>query len=526
MRALATNIGLFSWAVLAQALFPIYNTALDLVLLAGALVPGLIMLVRRRTGPALLRVGVALSAAALVHRFSSRLLGLLREEGHQAVGPLCLAHLWAFVLALILTFAVFSRRGFAARVASAALFGFLLILGMGIAAPDFMVDVQLKYALGRSIEARRGLERAILTFSNVSGRERLDEAIRTCSRFGLLSLSRFQLESLSDRFFDSPFADDARLVAEVLLGPKPRDEALAGLEPLLLSRRFEFEIEGWTALKLSDWTQLFRSQAVSREMLLDVADRRIRAGQLADAEAALNAVIASGNGPDAAKAIGMLLGIYDKVLHDVEGGLNCLGRVLAVIPECAFLPAAREALGRVDESTHQKLESIASTEDDDRMRALAHLRLFFSAEYSSDEASASRHLDELVWLSNSGLGSLDLGLRLYRHATRLQRAAGLRVIRAGIELCEGFEAPFLLLASQLDMPDELSDVHEIALRRLVALQEGSLFFHDGLSQLTMLLLKQGRQHEANELLIMHSEHLDLLSDDDLARRASDLLRQY
>jgi hypothetical protein len=341
-----------------------------------------------------------------------------------------------------------------------------------------------------------------------------------------LSLPRFQLESLSDRFFDSPFADDARLVAEVLLGPKPRDEALAGLEPLLLSGRFEFEIEEWTALRLSGWTQLFSSQAVSREMLFDVADRRIRAGQLADAEAALNAVIASGDGPDGAKAIGMLLGIYDKVLHDVEGGLNCLGRILEVIPECAFLPAACEALGRLDESTHRKLELIASAHEDDRMRALAHLRLFFSAEYSSDEANASRHLDEFMSLSNSRLASLDLGFRLYRRASRLQGAAGLRLIRAGIELCEGFEAPFLLLASQLDMPEELSDVHEIALRRLAALQERSLFFHDGLSQLTTLLLKQGRPHEANELLVMHSGRLDLLSDDDLARQARDLLRQY
>lgn len=453
------------------------------------------------------------------------------------------------MLALLLTFSVFSRRGFEARVASAVVFGFLLILGMGIAAPDFMVDVQLEYAINRSVEARENLEKTVSSllgvsvdehayelpqrpggapfpFTNISGRQRMNELARKCSQLGIFSLPRLQLESLSDRFFDSPFADDARLVSELLLGHKPRDEALAGLEPLLLSHRLEFELESWTALRLGAWAHLFGSQAVSHEMLLGVADRRMLAGQLADAEAALNAVIASRDEPNTEKAIMMLFGIYDYWLGDVEGGLNRLDGLLNVAPECVFAPEVRATFAEIDESTHRQLEAIASSQENNRMRALAHLRLFFTAERCSDDATASHHLDELTSLSDNGLSRLELGLRLYRRASREQGAAGLRLIQAGMELCEGLEAPFLLLASRLPMPDGLSDVHEIALRRLVAHHERSMFFRDGLSQLVTLLEKQGRSHEANELLIMHAERLDLLSDDDLARRARDLLRQY
>ncbi len=519
MPALAAYVCLCVWVVLAQGLFPIYNTLLDLALLVAALTPGLIMLARRRLGQTLLTFGITLSGAALILRFAARLLGLLRWDGHQAVVPLCLAHLTAFVLALLFTLAVFARRGFRVRMASAVLFGFLLILGAGITAPDFMVDVQLKYAIGRAIEARRGMERIIQTFGNVAGGERLDDSVRKCSQFGLLALPRFQLESLSERFFDSQLADDARLVADLLLGPKTRDEALVGLGPLLLSRRLEFEVEDWTALRLSKWPHLFRSQSLWREMLFGVTERRMRTGQLADAEAALNAVITSGDGADGAKAIGMLLGMYHGVLGDVEGGLVCLGRVLEAVPEYAFLPAARDAFGQFDENTRRRLNLIASTHNDAHVAALAHLRLFFSAKRSSDEAGASRHLDDVMRLANGPLARLELGLRLHQRAKKVDGAAGLRLLRAGVELCDGLEAPFLLLASQLDVPDELSDLPEIALRRLVTLHEESIFWHDGLERLVELLRTQGRHQEANELLVTHSEHLDLLSGDELVRGA-------
>jgi len=514
MRTLALYVGLCVWVVLAQGLFPIYNTLLDVVLLLAALIPGAITLARRRLNPALLRFGIALSGAALVLRFGARLLGLLRWDGHQAIGPLCLAHFIACVLTLLFTFAIFTRRGFQVRVAAAVLFGFLLILGAGIAAPDIMVDAQLKYAIGRAIQGRRILERAILIFSDASVGQ-LDDVVRKLSRFGLLGLPRMQLDSLSERFFDSRFADDARLVADLLLGPKPRDEALIGLEPLLLSRRLDFEIESWTAHRLRRWPQLFRSQTVSREMLLGVAQRRMREGELADAEAALNAVIESGDSADGAKAIGMLLAIHDGVLGDVEGGLTSMHRVLEAVPEYLFLPAARDAFGRLDERTHRRLELIVSTRNDAQVRALAHLRLFFSAKRASNEPSASQRLEDFTQLANGDLARLELGLRLYRAAKKAGGAVSLRFIRAGVELCDGLEAPFLLLASQLDVPDELSDLPEIALRRLVTLHEESIFWHDGLARLVALLRKQGRNREADEILATHCEHLDLLSADEL-----------
>jgi len=518
MRTLALYVGLCIWVALAQGLFPIYNTLLDLALLVAALIPAFIMLARRRLGQTLLTLGITLSGAALVHRFAGRLLGLLRWDGHGAVGPLCLAHFTAFVLGMLFTFAVFTRRGFQVRVASAVLFGFLLILGAGITAPDFMVDAQLKYAIGSAISARRGLERIILTFSNVPGRP-LDDAVRESLRVGLLGLPRFQLKSLSERFFDSRFADDTRLVADLLLGPNPRDEALIGLEPLLLSRRLEFEVEDWTALRLAEWPQLFRSQGLWREMLFGLAKRRVREGKLADAEAALNALITSGNGSDGAKALAMVFKIYDTILGDIEGGLTSMERVLQAAPEYAFLPAARDAFGRLDEDTRRRLKLIASTQGDAQVRALAHLRLFFSARRSSNELIAWRHLDEVMRLASGELARLELGLRLYQRAKKVGAAASLRFIRASVELCDGLEPPFLLLASQLNVPDELSDLPEIALRRLVTLHEESIFWHDGLARLVALLRRQGRRQEANELLITHSEHLDLLSADVLVRGA-------
>ena len=80
-----------------------------------------------------------------------------------------------------------------------------------------------------------------------------------------------------------------------------------------------------------------------------------------------------------------------------------------------------------------------------------------------------------------------------------------------MELCDGLEAPFLLLASGLDVPDELADLPEIALHRLVALHEDSIFWRDGVARLMALLRKQGRNREAEELLVTHSEQIDILS---------------
>jgi len=515
MRMLAAYVGLCVWVILAQGLFPIYNTLLDIVLLIAALIPGAIMLARRRTGAMPLALGIGLSGAALISRFAARLIGLLRWDGHQATGLLCLAHFAAFLLAILLVLAIFMRHRFGARLVSAILFGFLLALASGIAAPDYLIDAELKYAIGQGIEARKMIE-WVLSSEPILPKQR--QAVNTKqgrTLLNLLRLPRLQLASLSNRFFDSSFADDARLIADLLLSPKPRDEALRDLEPLLLSRRLEFEIEGWTALKLARWRELFGSQDMSREMLFGVAERRLRAGELADAVAALNAVIMRGNGSDGARAINMLFSIHDDVLGDVEGGLLNMLRMLETVPEYVFLPAAQEAFGRLNDETRRRLQQIASNHADAEIRALAHLRLFFLATRASNEASASWHLDEVMRLPSGPLARLELGLRLYRRAERVGGAAAVQLLRAGMELCDGLEPPFLLLVSQLDVPAELADLPEIALRRLVALHADSIFWQDGLARLRALLLRQGRSREADGILVTHSRRIDLLSDDNV-----------
>ncbi len=513
MRTLAAYVGLLAWVVLAQGLFPIYNTLLDVVLVIAALIPGVIMLARRRTGAVLLPLGLCLSGTALIFRFAARLIGLLRWDGDQAIDLLCLAHFVAFLLAILLVLAIFMRHRFRVRLVSAILFGFLLVLGSGIAAPDYVIDAELKYAIGQGIDARKMIE-WILSSEPISAKQR--HAIDTSRERALLNLfrlPRLQLTSLSDRFFDSSFADDARLVADLLLSPKPRDDALRDLEPLLLSRRLEFEIEDWTALKVAEWRELFGSQDVAREMLLGVAERHMQAGYMADAVAALNAVIMRGNGPDGARAMDMLLHIHDDVLGDVEGGLLNMQRVLEAAPEYAFLPAAQEAFGRPNAETRRRLQRISSNHADPAIRALVHLRLFFLATRSKDEASASWHLDEIMQLPSSPLARLELGLRLHRQAKDMRGVAFLRHLRASMNICDTFEPPFLLLASQLDMPDELADLPEIALNRLVTLHADSIFWQDGLTRLEALLLKQGRNREAAALPIAYSEQIDLLSAD-------------
>ncbi len=525
MRSLATYIGVFAWMALAQALLPIYNTLADLLLLAAALVPGLIMLTRRHVSTRISTLGIALAATALVYRFANRLFGLIEWDGHTAIGLLFLAHLAAFVLALLMTFAVFSHRGFRIRLASALSFGFLLILSAGIAAPDSAVDVQLKYAIGNGVRARHEVESLAGFWGDAMGGAELDRAVRSCARSGLLSLPRLQLKSLSDRFFDSPFADDARLVAEVLLGPKSERQALAGLEQELLSRRFDFHVESWTAIALVPWQRLFRTQFVSNAMLLAIAKRRIQAGQLADAEAALDALISSRNAYYGGIAVGLVLDIYDRKLDDVEGGLLFIRRLLETVPEYALLPAARDAMGHLGDDTRARLWTIASSHRDDQIRALAHLRLFFSAKHCSNDASASRHLDVALGLSTGKLDRVCLSLMLYDEAQRARGAEGLSLARAGLELCDGLAPPFLLLASQLAARGERSGISEVALRRLITLHPKSIFWDEGLRQLVALLDAQGRHDEANDVILANLSQLDLLPDDALARRGAKLLRR-
>ena len=525
MRALATYVGVFAWMVLAQALLPIYNTLPDLLLFAAALVPGLVMLARRHVRTRLSALGIALSAVALVYRFANRLFGLIRWDGHPAIGLLCLAHLAAFVLASLLTFAVFSHRGFRIRLTSALSFGFLLILSAGIAAPDSAVDVQIKLAIGNGIQARREVEALAGFWGDARGGEKLDRAVRFCARSGLLSLPRLQLKSLSDRFFDSPFADDARLVAEVLLGPKSERQALADLEQELLSRRFDFHVESWTAIALKPWRRLFRTQFVSNRMLLAIAKRRIETGQLADAEAALDALITSRSAPCGAMSLGLLLDIYDRELGDVEGGLLFVRRLLDTAAEYAFLPAAQDAMGRLSDDTRARVSAIASGRRDDQTRALAHLRLFFFAKRCSNDASALSHLDAALRLSTGKLARVCLGLMLYEGAQRAGGAEGLSLARAGLELCDGLAPPFLLLASQLAARGASYEVSEVALRRLIMLHPKSIFWDEGLRQLVAILDAQGRQDEANDVILTNLSRLDLLSDDALARRGAKLLRR-
>ena len=525
MRTLATYIGVFAWMALAQVLLPMYNTLPDLLLLGAALVPGVVMLARRRISARISALGIALSAAALVYRFANRLFGLIKWDGQAAIGLLFLAHLAAFVLASLLTSAIFAHRGFKLRLASALSFGFLLILSAGIAAPDFAVDVQLKYAIGNGIQARHEVESLARFCGDAVGGAELDRAVRSCARLGLLSLPRAQLVSLSDRFFDSPFADDARLVAEVLLGTKSERQALAGLEPDLLSRRLDFHLETWTAIALKPWQRLFHTQFVSNEMLLVIAKRRIEAGQLADAEAALDGLITSGSASHGAMAFRLLLDIYDGRLGDVEGGLLLMRRLLETIPEYALLPAAQDAMGNLTDDTRARLSAIAISDRDGQIRALAHLRLFFSAERASDDASASCHLDAALRFSRGKLARMCLGLMLYDEAERAGPPEGISLARAGLELCDGMQPPFLLLASQIAARAERVDVSEVALRRLVMLHRRSIFWRQGLRRLVALLDARGRHDEAEDVILTNLGQLDVLSDNALARRAANQLTE-
>ena len=142
----------------------------------------------------------------------------------------------------------------------------------------------------------------------------------------------------------------------------------------------------------------------------------------------------------------MVLNIYDSVLGDVEGGLTSMERVLQAAPEYVFLPAARDVFGRFDENTHRRLKLIPSTHDGAQVRALAYLRLFFSAKRSSNEVIASCHLDEVLQLASGGLARLELGLRFYHRAKKAGGAASIRLMRGGVELCDGLEPPFLPIA--------------------------------------------------------------------------------
>ncbi|MBN1594282.1 MAG: hypothetical protein JW941_13650 [Candidatus Coatesbacteria bacterium] len=511
MRPLAVYIGLLVWLVLAQGLFPVYNTHLDILLMVAALVPGAIMLVRRQIRPAALALGMGLSCAALISRFATRLLGLIRWDGSEALFALGLAHFVAFILAVLFALAILLRKNFRARIACALSFGFLLAVAAGIMAPDYLVDEELRYAIGQGISARELIEQI------GRGPSEKSEAASSDWNFASITLARLprvQLESLSDRFFDSPLADDARLISSLLLSPCPRRLVLEKLEPLLLSRRLDFHLEEWTASRLLKWRGLFRAQNLSREMFFEIAQRRLKEGRIADALAALNELVIFGDGDDGARAIGMILRIQDTVLGDVEGGLAALLKLLDSSPEYAFLPSARQEFGEFPSDIRERLTRIASENQDTQIRSLAHLRLFFSAQLASNEIGAAKHLAEIRRLATGTLSEIELSMTIMRNAQAAGGEAGVEQFSIALEFCRNLEAPILMHVSDLDLPEQLVDVPEIALRRLVMLDQKSIFWERGLKRLIALLRRNGRSREAEALIRSYSSHLDALSVED------------
>ncbi|MCD6327906.1 hypothetical protein J7M28_10180 [bacterium] len=507
---------------MAQGLFPIYNTAFDLAILVAAAAPGIVILARRRISSFVLISGVALSGLALVARFGLRALGLARWDGAEAISALCFAHLVAGVLSLALCFAIFSRRDVRIRAAMAIAFGFLFMLSAGIAAPDNLIDIRMRYAIGRAIALRSLMDGAIGRVSGSSGdlaRNGSDDVVRWLSRQGLLIVPRMQLDSLSQRFFASRFADDARLVAELLLGSESRDATLSRLEPQLLSRRLDFTLEPFTVRKLLRWPHLFGSERLSNQMFLTIAEQRTAGGQLAEAESALSPVLLSGRAVCGAEALGMLQHIYFDSLSDYEGGLMAIGRVLSAVPEYALLPEARTVWGALDASSMERLAIISTENENPRVRALAQLRLYLFARSSGRDSQASEMLVSLMQLCPGDFGTLVFGLRLHHLALASQGETALQLCMTAVELCDGLEAPLLILASELDASEVFPELPEIALRRLVSTGQKSLSWRRGFCELAALLEREGRRTELLSLLLEHQDRLDLLGEDDLSRMA-------
>ncbi|MBN2209145.1 MAG: hypothetical protein JW759_07600 [Candidatus Coatesbacteria bacterium] len=523
-RALSVYVGLLAWAVLAQGLFPIYNSHADVAALIAAAAPGLAMLAKRRRTKALLVWGMTLSAVALSLRFATRILGLMWWDGRDAIPALCLAYFVSGFLAMLLAASLFSRLGFRSRLVMAALFGFILMLGLGITSSDDMADIRLKYAIGSGSCARRIVERGITMCSGeTSNSATLDDQVRTLARAGVFCLPRLQLESLSKRLFSSRFADDAMLVACVLLGPDDRGRTLQKLTPWLLSRRLEFDIERWTALRVSPGKRLLRCERPSQEMLLGIARERAKSGHSADAEAALSPVIFSGDAQLVADALELNRKLYDEILKDYEGGLVSLGRFLAIRPECALNPRVQKTLATMNAEVLRRLSAMAAEHNRARVKALAALRLHFRAKKSGEGGAAAEHLDTVARFGGDDLGNLELGLRLYARARSMDGVAALDVIRAALEVCGGLEPPFLLLASGLDIADVFPELPEIALRRLTAYYERSIFWHEGMTKLARLLHSSGRESEVDELLLSHADRLDVLASSELSEKLRKLL---
>ena len=521
-RAVATYVGLCLWLILSQGLSVMYNSALDVALLVAAFLPGVVMLVRRRPTTRLLRLGVAAGTAAISIRFAIRFLGLIRWDCGQAVSGLCAAWLGSGVASFLLSVCLFGRLGWRIRAGVLMLCAAGVVLLTGISAPDWMVTVRFRYAIGSAIGTRALLEDVVRIFEASPDElyeKREDDWIRSISRWGFLSLTKLQLESLAERFFGDPFADDAKLVSALLLGSKPPEEALDELAASALESKWDLQIEDWTARRLIRWRRLFGSQKIAPRLLMRIARQRLREGRIADAQAALDAVIASGDANLGSTAISMLCTVFDDLVFDYEGLLAEMGHILEVMPEYAFWPQAVQAFGRLDRGALDRTEAIAAEGQSRRIRALAHLRLYFWAEANHLSNEASYHLDLLMRLASGRLSRLETALRLWREARRLGGRGGLELIRAGVQLCPELEAPFLILAASREVSDLLPRVKEIALWRLATRDYASLFWQGALVRLVGLLRQKGQNGQARSLILSNLSRIDILGGEELSRLA-------